>query len=230
MNKMDLDAAKALLERASELSQAQIIEGSTQRPFEMQSITLDLTTARSVNDPFKIGFPYASLFVRSTTDSTVSVSFKPGSRDEFQSAVSIKQNDSMHFDRQMSEGYLYWTAQSGKSITIVFFVTARFQSGSQLVINAGGISIADGDTMSLNSVNLSAATAAAIAPALSTRRVATLQNQTGADLWVGDSTVTNSGATQGIKIADGATFYWRNLAALYGYSVAGGRVNRLEEA
>lgn len=127
--------------------------------------------------------------------------------------------------------YIHWAAQSGKTITLQFFLNSDFRSGSQISQNSGGVSIVEGTSSSFASTTLSAATAAALGlGALSTRNVATYYNDTGAVLFVGsDATVTNAGATKGIPVQPGDSIVWKNTAALYGYSVAGGVVEYLEE-
>lgn len=72
---------------------------------------------------------------------------------------------------------------------------------------------------------LAATTATAVIPAHGAMRSWIIQNQTGADLFVGfDNTVTNS---KGFKVTDGNVFQWDEgcpTGAVYAYSVAGGDV------
>lgn len=225
------DEVALILKSADLVKRARIFEGTTQKPFGVQTITLDLTTAVLSTNPYKIRFPFRSLFVRDATDVYVSVNLQPQSQDSYQSSFAMTKNDGWVADYPVTEAYLYWSAQSGKTITLVFFTDSAFKSGSQISVTGGGVSIVEGSAITGPiRVALSAATAAIIAPALSTRKVAVIQNKTGASLYVGDSTVTASGATEGIEIPDDGIIYWRNTAGLYGYSTAGGNVHRLEEA
>jgi hypothetical protein len=220
-----------ILQGAGLLKRAQIFEGNTQHPLKVIPITIALDTAKLSTDPFKIGFPFKSLFVSDATDTAVQVSLIPGARDSLQGAITLSKKDSWDSDAMVAEAYLYWSAQASKSITLLFFVDSSFRSGSQISVTAGGVSISSGSSATQASVNLAATTAAAIAPALSTRKQATIQNLSGADLYVGaDNTITDTASTGSIRIADGGIIVWQNTGALYGYSVAGGRVNRLEEA
>ena len=225
------EVADAILNASEELKKAQIFEGNTQRPFSVQTITLSLDTAKLSTDPLRIGFPFRSFFVADATDTSVSLYMKTGARDEIQSAFPFKKNDSWTSSIPISEAYIYWAAQSGKTVTIVFFTDAEFKSGSQISITSGGVAISEGDsTTAIARVVLSAATAGIIAPADSLRKVTIIQNKTGADLYVGGtSAVTNSGATEGIKIPNDGIIYWRNTANLHGYSVAGGNVHYFTE-
>lgn len=225
-----IDAASSILRQASQLDRAKVFEGSTERPFEVQKVPLDLTTAMREDAPFKIGFPFRSVFVRSATDVLTEVSLKVNSRDAMQSALPLKLNDSLVFPFQIAEGYLHWSAQSGKTMDLYFLVTGEFRAGSQVSVTGGGVSIIDGSSATTTVTTLSPTTAAAIAAANLSRKVASIQNNTGADLFVGPtSSVSSSGANLGYKVPAGATFQWRNTAVLYGYSVLGGDILNLEE-
>lgn len=231
MEKLSPEVVDQILQRADELKRARIQNDIAQRPFQVQRLVLDLTSARLETDPLIISFPFRSIFVQDATDNGVSVNFRPTTTDSIQSYFGLKKNDSWNVDTAISRGYLHWSAQSGKTITLIFFTDAEFKSGSQISVNSGGVAISEGSVADATTrVTLAATTAAAIAPANADRNVCLLENATGADLYVsGANTVTDSGATRGIKIASGDYFEWRNTAALYGYSVAGGDVHYLEQ-
>lgn len=228
---MTKEMSDSILNMADEIKRASIFEGNTQRPFSIQTIVLALDTARLETDPYRIGFPFKSVFIADATDISVTVSMKPGARDSFQSAFPLIKKDSWSVNNPVNEAFLYWSAQSGKTITLVFFTDSEFKSGSQISQNAGGVNINEGSsTTAMAQVTLAAATATPIIPTDSLRIVSIIQNKTGADLWVGGSnTVTNSGATEGIKIPADGIIYWRNTANLHGYSVAGGTVSYFTE-
>lgn len=227
---MNDQLAALVLDKAREISRARIFEGNTQRPFSIQLVTLDLTTARLSTQPYKIGFPFKSVYVQTATDVYVSVNVKVQTQDSTQSSFPMKLNDSWINEFPVAEAYIDWTAQSGKSITLIFFLESEYRSGSQISVTGGGVSINDGSTITgPTRVTLTAATAGIIAPADTLRKTATLYNDSGADIFIGDSTVTNSGATKGIPWPNGTLIYFRNTGVLYGYSVAGGNVIRNEE-
>ncbi len=214
------------------LKRARIYQGSTERPAKVQVLTIALDTAKLATDPLRIGFPFKSMFITTATDTNVELSVLAGTRDSLQSAFPMHKNDSWNSEEPISEAYLYWAAQSGKSITIIFFIDSMFNSGSQISVSSGGVTLSDGSTISAASrTTLAATTAAVIAAADSTRKVTTLYNNTGGTLYVGgDATVTSSGATTGIGYPNQAIFQHRNTGALYGYSVAGGDVVKVTES
>jgi hypothetical protein len=211
-----------ILSQADELKRARVQNDIANRPFQVQRLVLDLSTVRLESDPLPISFPFRSIFVQDATDTNVSVNFRPTTTDSIQSYFGLKKNDSWNVETAISRGYLHWAAQAGKTITLVFFTDAEFKSGSQISVNSGGVSIANGDTISTAVVALSAATASQLFAASSTRKRGLIQNNTGASIWLGPSTVTNAGATIGLEIQAGDTYVHSSAAAIYGYSVAGG--------
>lgn len=214
---MTKEVARALLQEMKLQKEAEVFEGTTKSPFEIQAITLDLSTACLSTAPYRIGFPFRSLFVRNATDNSVSITVRPQTQDSFQSGVDLKLNDSLDFEIQQSGAYLSWAAQAGKSLTLIIFVNALFKSGSQVSQTAGGVAIIDGSSFTRTVTTLAAATATSVLSQDTTRKISNIQNNTGADLFVGDSTITASGATIGYTVAPGATFQWRNTAQLYAY-------------
>lgn len=218
----DLARAAVLAEQFIKRS-AEIRRASDARPFQMQKVVLDLTTARLEGNPYKISVPIRSLFVRDASDALVQVSVSVNSDDaqSIQNAVPLKINDAFDFGFQVASINLTWAAQSGKSVTLYLFTEASFRSGSQLSISAGGVSISDGTAFTNTVTTLTAATASLLFAADTTRKNGTWRNETGADVWVGSSAVTNSGATKGFVVKNGEVFNWKNSAALYAYSVGG---------
>lgn len=228
---MTTEVAQQVLGALINLRDAQLFRNTKDNPVSIFPITLDLSTAKNVNAPQVIGFPFRSFYVADATDTNVIVQMKVNSNDEQQGKFPIRKNDAWSGDGFSNKAFLSWDAQPGKSMTIIFFLDSSFQSGSQISVTGGGVSIVDGSSVSIPAaVTLSAATAGIIAPALSTRKLATIENTTGADLYIGDATVDGSGAGRGLKIPAGAFIYWRNTGALYGYSAAGGDVHRIEES
>lgn len=213
---------QAILNMADQIRKAAIFEGSTQKPFGVQSLTLDLATAQLRTMPFKVGFPFKSVYVSSATDVLANINLIPQTQDSYQSAVPLKLNDSWSREEPLAEAYLYWTAQAGKTITLHFFVDSEFRSGSQISQTGGGVSIIDGSSFTTSRVTLTAATATSVLSADTTRKQCNIQNNTGGDVWFGGSSVSNTGANLGQRVSAGAIFVWRNTAALYAYSVAGG--------
>ena len=218
---------QAIIKAASLLQQAKIFEGGTQRPFGIQKFVLDLSTARDANQPFKISAAFTSVFVEDATDSGTYVNMRPNAPDNFQSDLKLRDRDSWSSEYPISEAYLNWPAQTGKTINIIIFVSSKFESGTQISQTSGGLSISTGSIIANDTpVTLGAATAAIIAVQNFDRKLTTLQNKTGSTLYIGGVGVNN---TNGIEIPSDGIIYWQNTAALYGYSVAGGNVKSVSE-
>ena len=233
---MDKQTAIQILLQDKNKSDAEIFFAGTQHPFIVQKVVVALdkgnvdASGNLVGNLYKVGFPFKSLFVKASTDTTTTVSIQPDTQDSYQSAVPLVLNDSLDLDSKISGAYLSWQSQPGKSITILFFVSAAFRSGSQLSLSGGGTSISEGSAFTGSQVTLAAAAATSVAIVNGLRKVLTLQNTSGASIWIGGAAVSNAGVNIGIEVVAGANFYWRNSAAFYAYSVGGGLITLLEES
>lgn len=224
------EEAAMIVQNARLIDRASIADQLAQRPFSVQIQTLDLSTAQLETNPYEIKSSFKSIYIQDATDVNVSINVKLGSRDSVQAAFAMKKNDSVSNDIPVTGAFLHWSAQSGKTITLVVFTDAKFESGSQISVSGGGVSINDGTAVSAaTTTTLVAATAAIIAPASSTRKVTYIENATGAPIYfAGTSAVAASGANRGIKLEDGEKYEYRNTAALYAISTPGGAVVRVD--
>lgn len=226
---MNPNESRNLLNSVRQVDRASIFEGNTQKPFNFQSVTLDLSVAQLDTNPKLFNFPFKTLYVQSTTDSSTFVDFKPNAVETYQSKLSLGQNDVLTFADPIASCSLSWTAQPGKSITLIFLVNGELRSGKLISVTSGGVSITDGTNFTRTVTTLVGAVATSILASNSNRTVASIKNNTGAVLYVGESTITNAGATQGFEVGIGQVFQWRNTAQLYAYSAAGGNITILEE-
>lgn len=224
---MTPEEAALIVQQSNLISRAWIADQIAQRPFSVQIETIDLNTAVLETNPKILRGQFKSIYVQEASDVNVYVNVKLGSRDSTQSAFKMRANDSISMSQPMNEMYLHWPAQSGKTLTLVKFTDVQFQSGSQVSIAGGGVAILTGTTVTgPTTVTLIAATQGIIIPANTSRKQVTLQNKTGADLYIGGSTLIS---TEGIKVSADGLIVWTNTAALYGYSTGGGDVAYIEE-
>lgn len=215
-----------------EMERGEALRSAHERPRNVLVVTLNLTTERTEGNPFRIPFPFKTVFARDTSgDTSANVDLMLHSNDAaaYANRVNLKLNDSFSLPTVVAEGYLTWSAQSGKTITLYFAIEGEFRSGQQLSLTAGGTSITDGSTFSVAAATLAAATAGAIVAQDTSRKAATFVNESGADLWIGGASVSNTGANKGVLVAAGEKVVWRNTAALYGYSVAGTTLTVMSE-
>lgn len=220
---------RALLERQREYAQASIAINKQDRPQSVFRFEIDLSVKRDQYDPLIISFPFRSIFVEKCDDPASRINIKPTTNDEHQSFFSIGYKDSWSTSEVVPKAFLHWSAQIGK-MTLVVFTDAEFRSGSQVSLNAGGVSISEGSSFTQPApITLAATTSTEVLPQNLFRKVGTVTNKTGADIWVGGPTVTNTGATEGFNLKSGESINWRNTAALYAYSLAGGKIVLLEQ-
>lgn len=189
---------------------------------EFTKITLDLSTAREQVNAMEVPFKFKAVRVESATDSTVSVSLIRGRLTDNRPSAALRQNDVANFGRQ-NRGFLFWTAQSGKTITLLFAVDADFQQGSLIVQTSGGVAISEGTAVAGSAYISVDNTADQICAQDTTRIVSIVQNQDAAlAIYVGASDVTGpAGLKPGTKLEPGGVLYWKNSAALYGITAAG---------
>lgn len=203
---------------------------NSEKTVQGHRVVLDFSVARDINNPYEVLFPFRSVFVEQASDANTFFYLKPSNREDMQKPFRMGLKDSWGLPYQIPKCFLHWDAQVGKSAELVFFADGEFRSGSQISVTSGGVSITDGSTISgPTQVVLAAGVAGIIAPQLLTRKLATIQNKTGSDFYIGGATVTGSGVTEGIKLPDGAIIEHRNTGALYGFSTSGGNVHRIEE-
>ena len=221
---------KNLIQPKKELTNAQVRDFQSNPQSLFQRLTFDLTTARTEADAYPVPFGFKCVYVELATDTSTTINLKPNTKISNVGYMSLGRKDVLDFESRLNGAFLYWSAQSAKSITLVFMFDASFKSGSQISQNSGGVSINEGSSFDAQTrVTLAATTAAAIFPANTDRKVGVGENNSGADIYVGSATVTNSGATRGILLPHGGQIIWKNTAALYGYSVAGGDFHYIDE-
>lgn len=225
----NFETAKGLVERSNELDQAAIEVKSALRPQNVFRIVLDLSKARDKDTPYVVNKAFKSVFVEGATDPRNKVFMRPTTDSSEQDFFGLGYKDSWSVSSVVPKAFFHWEQQTG-TVTLVFFTDAEFRSGSQVSLTSGGVSISEGSSLvQLAPLTLVATTVTQVLPQNLFRKVATITNKTGADLWFGGPLVSNTGANEGFSIASGETLKWRNTAELYAYSIPGGKVVRMEQ-
>lgn len=218
---MTLEMARQILKIASQQDTAAIMAAQADRSLETVVITIALDTATPIQTPYRVSFPFRSVFVRSATDSSVQVSLRPNTSDSIQGDIPLKNNDSIVFPSPLAEAYLTWTAQAGKSMTLVFFVSGEFRTGTQVSSTSGGVSITDGDAVS-NQATATVTTVAQLFAADTSRKKMMIVNASGVKIYLGDVTTTDDSGTKiGIPMNPGDTYAWENTSACFAVSQGG---------
>lgn len=206
---------------------AGILRSSDQRPKLSVRVPIALDVARSASDPLVIIQPFNGFYVESTTDSSTSVKMGLGSVDKYNTDnySTLKENDAAFSPEEIRGCTLFWDAQAGKEMTIVFYVGVEFRPGSLLSVITGGVTINEGSALTQAGLGAagnasSVACSTSIAQLLasdSSRKVAKLFNP-GTDLWVGNAAVT---AGVGLYWPSNTWLTVRNTAAIYAIAAAG---------
>lgn len=184
-------------------------------------ITLALDTAVLAGAPRELGCTMQSLVVLGTTDPTVSVNIRLSTQDTSNDSFPLKNNAQIKLPFPVSKVFLDWPAQPGKTISFLVMTIGEFSTNQLVSSLAAQVTTYTGSTVTQSAVVLAAATATILFPLDTTRKSGTWRNESGADVWVGNISVSNTGANRGLHVLNGDLFSWTNTAALYAYSVAG---------
>ena len=197
--------------------------------FKVQTYLIDLSTAKTEQDPFIIGYPFKTIAFENATADSVEVSCKFNSNDQGVSAQVFKDNAVVQTNKMFSGAYLFWSAQSGQSIRVTVYVDSEYSTGS--LKNSGTIAVSgittpvvidDPNTLTITNPAISAATATKIVTGSTANRRVYIENNDTEDVYVGaDNTVTNSGATKGFTIPMGMVYEDEFKGDLWLYSVGG---------
>lgn len=215
MNTSDLLNA---LKPIADLYLAQLREGVLDKPKEIEVVTFDLTTAKSKNDPAIINFPFKSFRVLSATDSNTSVYFLPYGKagDSGEIGSLHKVNGTFISEVPLLQATFYWTAQSGKSITIELYRNSRSTPGNFLT------SVSEVFSSFADQANVTVASTAGgtlIAAADADRKVLTLYNNSSTvGVWLGATATLVSG--RGNYLAPNGYAEIKNTAAIYGITAS----------
>lgn len=223
----DLQELTAIVAEVVAKRNAQISQSISGREALVKKVPIDLTTARSRNNALKVPIPFISVVVEAATDSTAKLYLSLGDNtlSSIEDAKELKANDSFEFSAMVAVAYLWWDAQSGKSMNLCFATTGVFKPGSQISQISGGLAISEGSALSsakLGSLGTAATVAVptgagtVILPADTDRK--NNRMYTDADIWIGDASVAVD--ARGIYVPAG-WFEWPCTSILYATSVAG---------
>jgi hypothetical protein len=206
-----------LLESSRNLRRAQIQESITQNPANFTKIgPIDLSVAE-VNG-YPLPSPMKAITARAATDTQVEVALITNglSDNAKQNAYPISVNDTINFGEAVGKSWLTWAAQPGKTMTLYVAINAEIKTGKLLSVSAGGVNISEGSIITTQAAGSVAITAGVLLAQDTSRISATIENQSGTPIYLGDSTVTlPGGAKPGITLLPGASLEWKNTAALY---------------
>lgn len=174
---------------------------------------------------YKLPSPLTSIVLKDVTDDTVRVSLITGSDAQFSvlNAYPMDHNEALNFKDPINYAFLTWTAQVGKTATLFIGIGVEVRPGKIISVQSGSVSIGEGLAPTLLTPVTVTNVATQILAADSARNTVTIQNQGGADVYIGDATVKAWGdaTSPGIKLVPGQTWDIKNAGAWYG--ITGGQ-------
>ena len=220
---------QAIIDRDRRSQQANIAQGLVSPEKMFARITLNLDSARTENGAgdsglYRVGFPFKSVRVEDASDSATYIYIRPNKPEPSQEHAKLGQYDFQPFGNGVADAYLFWPAQAGKTITLVFYFYGDFKSGRVASFNAGGFSINQGSsaaTQAKGALSITSTPSVLLAADL-TRKNSIIQNHDVESIFIGDANVTDgSGAYPGREIQPGGVYEWANTAALYAVASVG---------
>ena len=212
---MDKNELRQIIREENKSQNAQIFLADIENPFQVHTEVLDLGTAVSANNPKVFNFPFKCVAFIKGTDTSLEVSGVLNSNDNGFSSVPFKNNSSLYSERMFGGLYLSWAAQPGKSVTICLFLNAKFESGS--FVNDGTVTVSVPSGMTLINPALASGSQLLLAQNLNRSKVI-IQNNSGADIYIGGSAVSNAGASRGLLLTSGVDITLEVTDAIYIYS------------
>lgn len=206
-------------------NKADIRRNSDLRPRLALPVVIALDTARDWRNPYQINTPFDGFYVAGATDAVTTVSMTLGtdSSNADKNTFPLKASDAAKLSSPVKGALLTWSAQTGKTITIVFFLGIDFKSGSYLNQFVGSTSIINGTSVVTGtlaaggasaSVTVTNAAAVQLCPINLVR--AELVFYTDQSIWIGDAAVA---VGRGVLINAGERFSFQNTGALYAIAV-----------
>lgn len=213
-----------------------IRKNSDLRPKLQIRVDLDLSVARTVRNPYVVEGPFDGFFVEATSTIGTTVKQSITSKDNYNLSeyTTLKINSSGTFKTPVRRAILTWTAQAGKTMTIVYYNECTFRPGSTVSEMSGGVVPTTGDTLTpLANVQVTGV-ATLISAAGAAKKKRTVQVLQGVTIWLGDNTVQAGnavGTRGGVRIQVGQAWEYTGTGAIYGITNGGNAtVSVLEES
>lgn len=115
------------------------IKASQANPIEeIRNYIIDLSVARSKDNPLKVAFPFKSIMVEQASDLQTFINMIPENDSQGRGSIKLGLLDSFKTEFGMSCCYLFWDAQPRKSMKLNFFTTSEISNG-RLVIDSQSV-------------------------------------------------------------------------------------------
>lgn len=130
MERFGKDQARMIVEAIREVPRAVIDYSSQNQPDLFKAITIDLSEERTDSTPLELGFVFMSAYVELASDSLAYCVLKPNANRDGMIGARLSKNGVLNFENPVRGLSITNPAQSGKTMTIKFFLYSNYQPGS----------------------------------------------------------------------------------------------------
>lgn len=209
-NRFGAQEGRRIVESLSRGDKAYIERAAQLNPSAIRVQTFDLASVPT--NPISVGFAFKCAYIVSASDAQTQILLRPFSDSENNDYVPMSLKDALNFDYPINKCFINWVAQAGKTMTVVFFTDAKFESGSSVNQTAGtpdGNAFNDFAAVAFNSVN-------ATLLDNSIRNVITIYNNGPDECRVGGSGIDATvGSEKGLRIPANQERRYKNTGAVY---------------
>lgn len=209
--------ADLILSGFKEIFDASLVRSKSDTPFEVRTFTIDLSVAKERNQAYEVICPHKSFYVSDASDTASKVYMIPDTKDDYQDSIPLTLKDSGTYSLPKNKAYFYWDAQVGKSMTIKFFVSTEFRSGSNVTQVSSSVEANTIENKTPVSVLSTAGGTKIVDQDLNTK-IINLYNDGPSDCFIGASGVT---VVNGFPLKAGQFGKFKNTAAVYGITSSG---------
>lgn len=215
MTRFSGNSAQEIINNNTILDQAYLETTRNNPPSYIQSVSIPLDTARTLENPFVLGFAWKSVYVSSATDSNTNIDITLFTNATINQKFPLKRNGVLSFEHPIGKSYFTWDAQAGKDITLHFILNGNFRPGS-LISEVS--STVDGNSINEYSPVTIASTTATLVDS-NLRNLINIQNEGPGDCYIGGSGVSAvAGSELGLLLRAGDERQYRNTASIYAAS------------
>ena len=214
-----LDQIVDALKKRNLIRSGQVEYAKTINRSEPVGQEISLTTLRTpeLGNGIRIG-AHQSLRTFGGTDETVNITVVYDEEISGKKQDILYDNDSYESDEMFSGATIYNTAQSGKVLSFRAYRDMKFKNGSTKF--RGTVSLNLSSVRATTSPALTGGVADLILAANTSRKKATIQNNTPATVYLGEAGIDDAGANKGLELLPGATATDDCTGAIYCYSAA----------
>lgn len=133
MEKIISQNSKNVIDNSEFLDNSFLDLQQSDAPKLIRKITINLTKERTLSNPYKITFPYKSIYIQHSTTSTDKINLITNANEETQDLIPLSLKDTLNFDMPIKGAVIINDAQPACFMTIVFILKASFRPGNTIL-------------------------------------------------------------------------------------------------